>query len=67
MKLALTILKIILIVLLILDLLLWVSAYGSGHRIPPKTDLQFGITAFVLICLLAGVWYFGRNRHKANV
>ncbi len=61
MRQVLTILKAILIIILILNLSLWLFSHGSGHNIPLKTDLKFGITACVLLFLLTGVIYFGRN------
>lgn len=62
MRQALIILKTLLIIILILNLSLWLFAHGSSHNIPYKTDLKFGITSGVLLLLLMGVIYFGRNK-----
>jgi hypothetical protein len=64
MRQAITVLKTLLIIILILNLSLWLFSHGSGHSIPLKTDLKFGITAFSLLFLLTGVIYFGRNKDR---
>jgi hypothetical protein len=37
-------------------------AHGSGHNIPLKTDLKFGITTCILSVLLPLVIYCGKNK-----
>lgn len=64
MRKALTILKAFLIIILILNLSLWLFSHASGHNIPFKTDVKFGITACVLLLLLTGVFYFGRKQAR---
>jgi len=64
MRQALGILKTLLIIILILNLSLWLFSHGSGHNIPLKTDLKFGITACVLLFLLTGVIFFGRKEAR---
>lgn len=56
------IIKVILIILLILNLFVWLMAHGSGHNIPLKTDLKFGITTCILLILLPLVIYWGRGK-----
>jgi lipid-A-disaccharide synthase-like uncharacterized protein len=46
-------LKILLIVLFSLNLLLWLAAHASGHKIPPKTNWFFGLSSLVLILSVA--------------
>lgn len=62
MRQLLIIIKVILTILLILNLSVWLMAHGSGHNIPLKTDLKFGITTCILLILLPLVIYWGRNK-----
>jgi hypothetical protein len=43
--------RIILILLLLADLLVWIAAQGSGHIIPAKTNYSLLIVAAILLVL----------------
>lgn len=64
MKKFLIFLKVILILLIILDLLFWLLAHGSGHLIPVQTDIGIGITAGVLIILLIAISVYKKKIEK---
>ncbi len=53
------IIKVLLIIILFSNLFVWLLAHGSGHRIPIKTDLKFGITACILFVLII---FLGKNK-----
>lgn len=57
------ILIIIFTTLLILNTFIWFIAQGSGHNIPFKTNLKFGIASVVLV-LLVLITYANRNFKK---
>jgi hypothetical protein len=46
------ILIIVLALLLVTNLLFWLMAHASGHRIPPETDLAFLVAATILLLLI---------------
>jgi heme A synthase len=62
MRLLMIILKVILTSFLLLILFVWLMAHGSGHNIPLKTDLKFGITTCILLVLLLFTIYWGKNK-----
>jgi hypothetical protein len=64
MKIGITVLKIVLVFLLILDLFFWASIYGSGHKIPQQTEITLGIYALLLISGLILVVFAGRKFKK---
>ncbi len=64
MKKLITILQAIGGVLLFIDLSFWAALYGSGHKIPIKTDITLGCYASTLIFLLIVLWYLNRKRNK---
>jgi hypothetical protein len=51
MKIVIKVIIVITYVLLVLNLFFWVAAHGSGHKIPLKTNLSFGISSLVLLAL----------------
>jgi hypothetical protein len=55
-------LQIVLIILFVLNTFIWLIAHGSGHNIPLKTDLKFGIADLVLISLTILIFYLGRTK-----
>lgn len=57
------ILQILLIVLFVLFSLFWFIIHGSGHNIPLKTELKFGIVDLVLASLTIGAFYLGNKRN----
>ena len=56
------ILKILFIVLLILNTFFWIVAQGSGHNIPQRTNLMFGVVDLLLVSLIVLAIYLGRNK-----
>lgn len=66
MKLILNIILIILIVLAIGDLSMWLIAYGSGHKIPSRTNETFIIIFFILLLLISITVWLKRLSEKEN-
>jgi hypothetical protein len=46
------ILQVVFVILLVLTLFIWLMARGSGHNIPLKTNVEFGIQSLILVILL---------------
>jgi hypothetical protein len=67
MKHLLTIMKIIFSLLLCFNIFIWIIAQGTGHNIPLKTNLIFGIRSFLLlVLLLLSVYWKRRKNIKVN-
>jgi len=49
MKIAIQIIKFFLLVALCFTIFVWLMYHGSGHKIPLKTDILFGVTCASLI------------------
>ena len=56
------ILKIVFIILLILNTFIGIIAQGSGHNIPLRTNLIFGIVDLLLVALIILTIYLGRKK-----
>jgi hypothetical protein len=61
MRIAIYVLKVLVILLLILDLFFWASLHSTGHNIPHETDKTLFIYAFLLVILLVTLLFFGRK------
>lgn len=57
--------KIILTILFVLNSLIWFAAQGSGHNIPLRTNVIFGIVSFIFLILLIFFIYWG-DKKKAK-
>jgi|LauGreDrversion4_2_1035121.scaffolds.fasta_scaffold408616_2 hypothetical protein len=57
------ILKLVLTILLFFNIFTWLIAQGSGHNIPSRTNLIFGIRTLVLLVLLAFI-FLGKRINK---
>ena len=64
MKVVLNIILFILIGLAIADLLIWLAADGSGHKIPAKTNKDFLITFLVLLFLIGIIVWIKRINNR---
>ncbi len=64
MKIALLVIKIILILLLIFNLFFWAGIYGSGHKIPKETEITLSVWAISLISTLIAVAFIKRKISK---
>jgi hypothetical protein len=61
MKQLLMVIKIILFLVLCLNIFIWIIAQGTGHNIPLKTNLIFGIRGIILLILFLLSIYWGRR------
>ncbi len=59
MKTLIIILKAVVIILLGLDVLFWMAAHASGHKIPVNTDISCAATALILIGMFAVLFFLG--------
>ena len=59
MKTSIAILKVLVAVLLILNLLFWMMAHASGHKIPVETNVSCAVTALILFGALFFLYFFG--------
>lgn len=66
MKTLLLIAKIVIASLLFLDLFYWMAIYGSGHRIPEKTEMLLAIYALILIVILLLLFFVPRKMIRNN-
>ena len=57
MRVLIVVLKVLVIIALCADLLLWLAVHGSGHKIPSKTDWSFGITSILLLIVLLVLFF----------
>ena len=62
MRVLIVVLKVLVIIALCADLLVWLAAHGSGHKIPSKTDWSFGITGILLLIVLIILFSIGRKK-----
>jgi len=54
-------LKVTLSILIVLNVLIWLMAQGSGHKIPLRTNIKFGIAGIFLIGLLVTTIYLNKK------
>lgn len=52
MKITIIIIQIVLVAALAVNMFIWLIAHASGHKIPSKTDLVFGLRSLFLIIAL---------------
>lgn len=64
MRQLLLILRIIFIILFILNVSIWIIAQGSGHNIPLRTNLIFGIRSFICLILIIVFNWGGKVKAK---
>ncbi len=64
MKTLIVILKVLVTVLLVLDLLFWMAAHASGHKIPIRTDVSCAVTALILVGVLLLLFFLGKKLKK---
>ena len=57
-------LKVVLILFLLATCIIWFAANGSGHNIPLKTNVKFGVVSGVLLGLLISVVYLSKKVNK---
>ena len=57
MKMILQTIRLLLIILLFFDFFIFLMAHGSGHNIPLKTDLSFGLSGLAIITAVCFVHY----------
>jgi hypothetical protein len=57
-KIIISIIRVALIILLVLDLIIWLMAQGSSHNIPLKTNLIFGAYALILFGVILSLRFF---------
>jgi len=66
LKVLIIVLKVLVIIALCADLLLWLAAHASGHKIPSKTDWSFGITSALLLMLLLILILISRKKYNTK-
>ncbi|MEY4541312.1 MAG: hypothetical protein RLZZ306_3069 [Bacteroidota bacterium] len=64
MKIAIIILKGVIILLFTLDLLFWTSLHASGHKIPKDTDKSLAIYALSLLAIFILLLFWSRKLNK---
>lgn len=64
MKIIITLIQVLLSLLFFLDLFFWAALYGSGHRVPQKTETTIIQVAGLLILLLIVSTFIRRRLNR---